>query len=393
VQSQAEPESSPGVSPWGIAFTIIAACASLLPAVFFDASRRIQETERWWLCGIPIVSFMVLGAWYAFIRGSISTDGGKGSGGWILKAIGLPAIYTLCHWALAVRIGPAIEPQHLPQLATLVSTGTAYILMSCFFLTWAEHRKAVANDLMIVPRSNLAAAMPAFAVALFAAAVAWNAIKADVGSMGAMWSSSGQREVSDKVLSDAIKAMPHERQYQRQRTFAFLGFAMEDIQRFGASAETFPQIKHSLDIAEKQARASMLQFPKDPWILLALANALQIRALPILRPLTAEEGSHAALEADEMFARAYELFPNQPLLLRNWAQLRFHGGDHWGAYRLLDRMEIVVPNEIAPYYERIVLAKLIGDSSAIREALERAKMKLERSNMERLAVVANLQQP
>jgi predicted Zn-dependent protease len=230
-------------------------------------------------------------------------------------------------------------------------------------------------------------------LALFAATVAWSAIKADVGSTVALWATSGQREVSDKVLSEAIKAMPHERQYQRQRTFAFLGFAMEDIKRFGASAETFPQIKHSLDIAEKQARGSMLQFPKDPWIVLALANALQIRALPIIRPLAVAEGSHAALEADEMFARAYELFPNQPLLLRNWAQLRFYGGDHWGAYRLLDRMESVIPNEVDPYYERIMLARQIGDSSAVRETLARAGTNLDQLNMTRLTAVANLQQP
>lgn len=56
------------------------------------------------------------------------------------------------------------------------------------------------------------------------------------------------------------------------------------------------------------------------------------------------------------FQSAYEIFPNQPLVLRNWAQLRFNEGDQWGAYRLIDRMEKVIPNELEPYSERILIA-------------------------------------
>jgi predicted Zn-dependent protease len=136
----------------------------------------------------------------------------------------------------------------------------------------------------------------------------------------------------------------------------------------------------------------MRRFPTDPWIVLAVANVMQIRALPAIRPIATENGQNAALEADELFARAYEIFPNQPLLLRNWAQLRFNEGDNWGAFRLLDRMESTIPNEIEPYSERVIMAKQINDIKTVSETIERARHRLDENGIQRLQTVAGIQQ-
>jgi tetratricopeptide (TPR) repeat protein len=186
--------------------------------------------------------------------------------------------------------------------------------------------------------------------------------------------------------------MPHERQYQRQRTFEHLGRAMGEINRRGATAENFAAIRHELAVAEQQARASVAIFPSDPWILLALANTLQIRGLAVLRPLAPAEGLAAAQEADRLFARAYEISPNQPLLLRNWAQLRFNEGDFLGAFQLIDRMEDVIPNEVDPYAERIGFLKRINELDGVRLTLVRAESRLEPAKMAELRIVAGLQQ-
>jgi hypothetical protein len=391
-QLPAEASSLKGGNPWGVAFPIIAACASLLPAVIFDASKQVQETERWWLSGIPIICVMAFGAFRAWISPATASGGRRDTWRWIFVAFGLPAIYVLCHWWLVVRVGPVIGDHHVVQLATVTGAGILVILLLCVARAVNEEWRSGPCIEDPIPRSRLLVALPVFAVALLTGVSAWTAIKADIGSTVAMWASGQQRDVSDRILLEAVKAMPYERQYQRQRTFDFLGHAMEDITRFGSAPEHFPGIKTSLDAAEKQARESARQFPGDPWIILALANALQIRALPVIRSVTGSDGRQAALEADEMFARAYEIFPNQPLLLRNWAQLRFNEGDNWGAYRLLDRMEGVIPHKLEPYYERVMLAKRNRDSSTVRETIERATAMLDRSKMARLLAVADLQQ-
>jgi Flp pilus assembly protein TadD len=167
---------------------------------------------------------------------------------------------------------------------------------------------------------------------------------------------------------------------------------MSEINSRGASAENFASIRGKLDVAEQQARASAAMFPNDPWIILALANTLQIRGLAVLRPLSPAEGLEAAQEADRLFARVYEIFPNQPLLLRNWAQLRFNEGDFWGAFRLIDRMEDAIPNEVEPYSERVVLLKRINELEAVRRTLVRAESRLDAGKMAELRAVAGMQQ-
>jgi tetratricopeptide (TPR) repeat protein len=114
--------------------------------------------------------------------------------------------------------------------------------------------------------------------------------------------------------------------------------------------------------------------------------------LAVLRPLAPDEGLAAAQEADRLFARAYEISPNQPLLLRNWAQLRFNEGDFWGAFRLIDRMEEVIPNEVEPYSERIEFLKRINELDGIRRTLARAESRLDPAKMAELHTVAGLQQ-
>jgi tetratricopeptide (TPR) repeat protein len=144
-------------------------------------------------------------------------------------------------------------------------------------------------------------------------------------------------------------------------------------------------------VAERQAREALSRYPGDPWLILALANVMQVRGLAALRPLIQGEGLAAAQEADRLFARAYEIFPNQPLLLRNWAQLRFNEGDFWGAFRLIDRMEEVIPAELEPYTERVTLALRINELDIVRETLARAESRLDRLRMEQLRNVAGLQ--
>lgn len=381
------PDSVPDGS-WALVLPLVAACASFLPAMLLDASLRPEGLGRWWLGGLPIGVLLVFGAWRAWIRRSPDIPVVRVLAPALVPVLAAAVVYVLGHWVLTKRIGPVIVEGDVGRWALLGGFGSLFLLGLC----WMQARKSTNPGATEGMRGRWLAASPLLLPLLLAGWFSAVAIRADVASALANWAAKGQPEVSDRILLGAIGAMPHERQYQRQRTFEHLGRAVEEINRRGASAESFPSIRGKLEVAERQARASAGMFPNDPWILLALANTLQIRGLAVLRPLAPAEGLAAAQEADRLFARAYEISPNQPLLLRNWAQLRFNEGDFWGAFRLIDRMEDVIPNEVDPYAERIGFLKRINELDGVRLTLARAESRLDPAKMAELRTVAGLQQ-
>jgi tetratricopeptide (TPR) repeat protein len=373
---------------WPLVLPLVAACASFLPAMLLDASLAPAGQGRWWLCGVPISVLLLFGAWRAWVLRVPDGSGVRGLAPMMVAVLAAAAVYALGHWALVKRIGPVIVESDVLRLAFLGGFGALFLLGLC--LMWA--RKTAIAGTTPAMRGGWLAASPLLALAVLAGWFSWIAIRADVASGLANWAARGQPEVAERILLGAIGSMPHERQYQRQRTFEHLGRAMNEINSRGASAESFASIRATLDVAEQQARASVAMFPNDPWIILALANTLQVRGLAVLRPLAPAEGLDAAQEADRLFARAYEITPNQPLLLRNWAQLRFNDGDYFGAFRLIDRMEDVIPNEVEPYAERIGFLMRINELDAVRETLVRAESRLDPAKMMELRGVAELQQ-
>jgi hypothetical protein len=388
------PDTQGRFAVWGLAFALVATCASLLPSVRFDGFLAIKEAERWWIGGLPVAMLVVCGAIYS---GLVRTESPSQPypwprKQWIVLVIGLPTLYAFLHWLTIATVGNEVGLGIANRIIGTVGLVHIFIIALCVAAARQMYRSNIADaDDGLARGIQRYFALAIFGFALLASSFGWKAIRADVNSTFAGWVSEKQPEISDEVLLKAIDAIPHERQYQRQRTFIFLGRALADISKTEPTPENFPKIKQSLDVAEQQARQSLSTFPKDPWIILALANALQIRALANLRPMAPEAGLAAAQEADQLFASAYEIFPNQPLLLRNWAQLRFNEGDFWGAFRLIDRMEEVIPAELEPYAERIALAQRINELDVVHETLVRAESRLDSHRMEQLRTVAGLQ--
>jgi MFS family permease len=373
---------------WATVLPLVAACASFLPAMLLDSTRSPEGLGRWWLCALPIALLLAFTTLRAWTRTPRDADRLAALRSAIVPAVAAASVYVFGHWALTKTIGPKIEEADVVRLALLGAFGALFLLGLCVM----QARKTAVAGPTDSTQPRFLAASPLLAMALLAGWFGWIAIRADVASTLANMAARGQPEVSDRILLTAIEAQPHERQYQRQRTFEYLGRALNEISRGPVTAGNLPGIRHELDVAEPQARAALARYPGDPWLILALANVLQIRGLAALRPMAPEEGLAAAQEADRLFASAYEIFPNQPLLLRNWAQLRFNEGDFWGAFRLIDRMEEVIPAELEPYTERVVLAKRINELDVVRETLVRAESRLDPLRMEQLRTVAGLQQ-
>jgi hypothetical protein len=86
------------------------------------------------------------------------------------------------------------------------------------------------------------------------------------------------------------------------------------------------------------------------------------------------------------------MFPSEPLLLRNWAQLLSDQGRLDDAYRLLDTMEQLIPHDPEPYAARLDISRQAADKAAISGTLSRARRALAPELFAPLLAVANEQQ-
>jgi hypothetical protein len=108
----------------------------------------------------------------------------------------------------------------------------------------------------------------------------------------------------------------------------------------------------------------------------ALANVLQFEGLRSLQPLMGAEGVDKALEARSLFRQAHLMYPAQPTILRNWAELESDLGELATAYALLDQMEALAPGSEEPYAERLRMAREAGDEPTVAATLARAASRL-----------------
>jgi len=234
--------------------------------------------------------------------------------------------------------------------------------------------------------------VPAGAVLCLAAWFSWQQIVADVAYNLAEWARrTGRLEIRALFLGMALHKMPHERQYLRPHIFDALESAAIRLPEARSTA-ALGAVDSDLHRAESWARRALAQYPKDPWLVLALANVRQHQGLSILASAASEGGTPAIVEARQLYARAMLLYPAQPLIYLGLAQLEFDQGNLVAAYQQLDRMEQLIPASPVPYRERILVARAASDQGQIEAALLRASRKLSPEDVAVLRSVAMLQQ-
>lgn len=376
---------------WALAFSLVATCASFFPPVVFDAAAHAHDVRGFWLRVLPMAILLAFGAlslWlHVWQRHPANAQTQLES---LAVAIGLPLIFAVLFRALRTVADAQIGPEMAHDISTASFVTPLTVLALCAGMAVMETGNAVSANASKPTAGDRFAAIALLAVMASVLAFAWIAVRADVASRSAQWADDQQKtEASDLLVAEAIELMPYERYYRRQAIFAYLARAVADIRQFRGAPESRVRVDGNLSAAESRAREYQLRFPIDPWAVLALANVLQFRALHLIRPLDPAAGERAAEEARELFARAHRLFPTQPLLLRNWAQLEFDEGNVGDAYRLLDLMEKLLPTEIEPYQERIVLARQLKDAETVAATLERARNALAPAALEQLTVVAS----
>ena len=369
-----EPASSAyddGVLTWGIGYTLVAACASFLPIALFDAPGAARDEIRWGLRVLPLLTFLPLAAWAVRMQARGSRDV---VGGWdrrrLLIVVGLPLIYALIQGALLMLAGTELSFGRVGTTSIASMVAPVFIVAMCVACAVLSSRSTApgTNALLTSRAATVGIGVVAVAV-LLVAALDWRATRADIASTLAPQAADKQPRLSVKMIEEAVHLLPYERYYRRQLVFDLLGRAVADIPKLAQTPERIPEVVRNLADAESAARTAAQLFPQDPWVIASLANVRQVQALPVLRSLDPAGGLLAAQEANRIFAYTHRMFPNEPLLLRNWAQLLFDQGNVPDAYRLLDLMEKLIPYDLEPYAERIRMAKQVNENYTISQTL------------------------
>ena len=377
---------------WGVAFSLVAACASFLPVVSFEPAMPEQDTQRWWLRMMPMLAAAAFAVWTASTQAQQVAGGAKVARAWVAIAAGVPLFYAAAHFALALRLGPEVSLGDVQRVAMASFAAPLFIFATCIALaSMASLHPAKAMEPAIsgsAPYAMIAVAASVLAVVYFD----WRGSRADVAWRAAQWPRVNQAQASEQLAQEAIRLMPFERVYRKQLVIHLLGKAVSDIRRLRRGQDRYPMVERNLAEAERQAREALRLRPRDPAFVLALANVLQMRALRILRSHDPARGQNAAVEANQLFETAHKMFPAQPIVLRNWAQLLFDEGNLADAYLLLDLMEKLIPDQVDPYAERIIMARQAGDSAVVSATVERARRVLEEPLFRQLLTVAKAQQ-
>ncbi|MEO7728234.1 MAG: O-antigen ligase family protein [Burkholderiales bacterium] len=385
-----------GIWCWGIAVSLVAACASSFPISSLAASSGAPAPGNWSLRIAPMFVLMLAAALAA--RGNARRTATGTLRTVLVITLGLPLVYAAVHGAsmAAQDFAPGIAM--VESIAIASFDGPVFIFAMCvaFALQASWHAGMHAPLISAAARWSICAVAASI---LLVAIHDWRATRADVAATLALQASTLRPQLADQLGEEAIRLLPYERYYRRQLAFDLLGRAVAVMRTLAASPEQGPAAAQRLNAvlsdlaaAETAARKAVLVFPHDPWVIVTLANVLQIEALRVLRPLDPEGGARAAREADQLFERAHAMFPNQPLFLRNWAQLLADQGRSMDAYKLLDLMEKLIPTEPEAYVAKILIARQISDDSEVSETIERARRMLEPSAFAQLSNVANVQQ-
>ncbi len=384
-----------GVRRWGIAFTLVAFCASALPLTAADVITGAGVPLHWPLRFAPLFVFMMAAALMAW--GYTRREGGGAN--WrsgLAIALGLPTLYAVIHVAITATRDLVSDAALVQSISIAAYAGPACIFAMCaaFALRAGRRREKFAQPLPAAARWSICAIVAAVALIVMHDL---RTTRADAAATLATQTFTKLPQLGRQLGEDAIRLLPYERYYHRQLALDLLARAVADLRALAASPAQLSrarldEVLNNLAAAESAARMAVLRFPRDPWVIVTLANVLQIEALRVLRPIDPAGGARASFEAQQLFEQAHGLFPNQPLFLRNWAQLLADDGDAAGAYKLLDLMEKQIPADPEPYLAQLAVAQQMSDKSMGLAITERARRALEPKAFRQLLNVANAQQ-
>ena len=358
-----------------LAFTcaLIATLASAFPPVdATNSALSVELTARIPILAVVFAAAMVVLSWH---HGVMSRQWWHA----LMWIGGLSALYFVLHASLRPQLGNEFGEIDVYQIASVRLLATVFLLVACAGYAWSSIR-GDAND---APTFSIRAAIAmvmvlvglAGALATFAN-MAGRALIGDVAAGSSQFVGAQGRKAGDTLAQLAVTSAGWEWRHRNEFMYRLLGHALAEVTPAGVAYDRRLYFRTALDAAERIARNSVAEMPRDPWAALALAKVLQVRSMTIVRDVDPTIGATAAIDADAAFERAYKMFPNQPLILHGWAQLKFDAGLNSEGYRLLDRMERIIPNEPEAYSERIAASLRLREYLDVEDTLKRASRML-----------------
>ena len=376
------------ISQWGFACALIATLASTIPPVdTTNVALMAEVTAR-----MPVLAVLLAAA----VLGMSWSHGGMGWQYWrsLLWIGGLSALYFALHISVRPRLGTELEAGDVYRMALTRLLATVFLLAACAGHAWSYVRGAAKGVPPHAVRPAIAMAVAAVGLAAALATfanMAGRALVGDVAAASSQFVGAQGRKAGDTLAQMAVTSAGWEWRHRKDFIYRNLGHALAEVTPQGVALERRPNFRAALDVAEQIARNSVAALPRDPWAALALAKVLQLRSLAIVRDVDPRIGAAAAIEVDAAYERAFKMFPNQPLTLQGWAQVKFNAGLNSEGYHLLDMMEAIVPREPDAYAERIAASLRLRDYDDVEATLARANMMLSPDQVSALAIVAKKQ--
>ncbi len=372
---------------WGISFALLAACASFLPVIAFD--KAIGWVPNVSLRLLPVGALCLV----ALTHLLLPQTGAAKSAIWrrMARVVGVPFGFGLLQLLLRVNVDENFGSPVAQKLAILVAFAPVVIAASCICVSLCGRRfgDGLNGRLTFIRATTVAVCV---ALTGLAAKGAWQATLADISATSAGWSVVRDRATAYQLAASAVENQPAEWQYRRMALYRHLESGIAELSLGGIAPERFGEFVRQVNLAEAYGREAVRLEPANPWPLFSLANVLQVRALRLIREFDPVGGANAEGEANDLFRRAKTLFPAQPMIYRNWAQLKFDAGFSAEGYELLAAMEAIIPEEPEPYADTILMARKFGHLDEERAVLERARKKLPSHAMELVDKVAKKQQ-
>lgn len=372
---------------WGLACALTAACASFLPVLVGD--KAAEAIPALGLRLIPLAVLSLVAFAIVFFDGYRSF---KVRSWTSMFAIFWPCLmYSAVHLLFRISVDAGYGPGDVTRVAALVAVGPAFIAVLCFVLALLGPRGSGLASVRITPARVVAASGSAL-LGCLTFIVAWKAQVADIAATSSRWAIVREQLTGDQLIAVAVASRPHEWHYRRMEIRSQLGQALAALDPGGLRADRHDEFKRRLGLAEAAARDAVRLGPNNPWPLISLANVLQVRALKLVRDYDRVGGESAEQEADKLFGKAAQMFPVQPVIYRNWAQLKFDGGFPEEGYRLLETMESIIPDEPEAYIERILMARRFGHLDEATTTADRAARRLSPEALAAVQVVVKTQQ-